>query len=146
MRALLEQEWRNHRRARDVALMELHRAREATTVGDAKWFLNRWHSSAARPRALIEVFNLMFAPRRDAGECFWRWIMEEWEGFDRIPHAHFERLFLRYRDAWSADYMSADVRSVYNNLPARIVAFRGQDRTQYGLSWTLDRGVAHSFA
>jgi hypothetical protein len=57
-----------------------------------------------------------------------------------LPVAHF-------RDGWSADYLSEDDRALYDALPERFTAYRGQDfLAAAGLSWTLNRDAAARFA
>lgn len=72
----------------------------------------------------------------DDGALFWEVVTRAWSGFDAIPHEDFADLFKRFVDT-----------SPSNELPANLTVYRGQDAdAPKGLSWTLDRKVAATFA
>lgn len=70
------------------------------------------------------------------GKAFWEVMVEAWLTFDLIPHKEFVRLFKRF--ATSAPSV---------DLPESMTVYRGQSAdAPKGLSWTLNRAVAESFA
>jgi hypothetical protein len=101
------------------------------------------YSSSERPEAIVGWAN-SYARRSDpaVGPLFWKTLHQEWDGFDRIDHRAFQRLFRRFRPWWQAP---GD--GFYNSLPEKLQIFRGTDAGQpVGLSWTLELPVAESFA
>lgn len=82
-----------------------------------------------------------------------RLLGEEWSGFDNIGQ-HIDDLFdspLFWRDdakdaAVRREMMTADEQAAYDALPEVITIFRGcYKHNKWGLSWTLDKGVAERF-
>lgn len=105
--------------------------------------LLRWHGSAERPRALLDLVSAM----RVDGAAFWRLVVEAWSGFDRIPHRDFAAAFRNYRSAWSPDAMGPADRAAFDALPAQVTIYRGQSaQAAPGLAWSLVREVATGFA
>jgi hypothetical protein len=105
--------------------------------------LNRYFGSADRARAFSDLFKLSKLP----SEYFWQLLVENWASFDLIPHNEFEKSFRKYRRAWRADHMKADDLAFYKPLPKAFTVYRGQNEgARVGLSWTLDEGVAKTFA
>jgi hypothetical protein len=105
--------------------------------------------STARPYEFLMVHRRIFGRRRwrDAGAAFWRWLPDQWPGFDAIPHDLYQRAFMRWRPDWSPNCMNDDDRRAFEALPATVPIFRGQDAgAVLGLSWTLKREVAKEFA
>jgi hypothetical protein len=72
----------------------------------------------------------------EEGVAFWEVVVEEWSGFDLIPHEEFSVQFLRFsRCAPRCDAQGS------------ITLYRGQDRFgALGLSWTLCKETAAQFA
>ena len=104
--------------------------------------------SAARPLAFLALHRNVF-PRstEQAGAEFWRWVANEWSGFDAIPHATFQRQFSKWRLHWDASHMPVAERRLFESLPRNTTIYRGQRSLRKpGLSWTLDRTVAEGFA
>ncbi len=115
------------------------------SIEAADAFLDRFFGSRERPLVVLDLLPLLFdAPSL---ESLWSWLAEKWSLFDLIPHARFQRAFRRYRASWSSDCLPAADRAIYDRLPARFEAYRGQSADKpIGLSWTLNRAVAVGFA
>lgn len=89
--------------------------------------------STARPWHVLEYSQRL---GDSEGAIFWRIVTEAWSGFDLIPHAEFEKQFLRF---------SATAPGSSGAYP--ITLFRGQDANALvGLSWTSCPSVAAGFA
>jgi hypothetical protein len=100
-------------------------------------------NSEERAHVLAEWFDELGDENdSELGPVFWRLVEQEWSGFDAIDHDHYEYLFERFRPYWQEPKCD-----FYRSLPDRFVAYRGSDnRSPPGLSWTLSRKVARSFA
>src|SRR5271166_216862 len=117
-------------------------------------YLHRWFGSHQRPDAFLDIINDEdpdFADSTDLvcldNETVWRALHLCWDGFDRIPHKRYAKLFKSIRRDWSAEYLGDDDRKFYETLSDRFTAYRGQDvGSPVGLSWTLDREIAAGFA
>jgi hypothetical protein len=105
------------------------------------------HGSHERAEAFLELID--DDGIADRPEIFWRALHAEWSGFDKIPHREFERAFKLAKDKWRKSYLPKPDLAFYDSLPDEIEVYRGADaHAEYavGLSWTLDRTVAESFA
>jgi len=137
----------NERRAKEELLsneaIAAFLAAPSQEAADA--FMLRFSESQQRPHDLL-LFLPHVHPNPFSLDA-WKWIAVEWPGFDRIPHARYQRVF-RYRKlGWSPDCMCPESRAVYDALPNTFTAYRGQDAASpIGLSWTLERDVAAGFA
>ncbi len=72
----------------------------------------------------------------EEGAAFWEVVVEQWSGFDLIPHEEFSVEFLRFlRSAPRCD------------IRGSITLYRGQDLDEaLGLSWTACKKTAAEFA
>jgi len=97
----------------------------------------RMADSAGRPGWVLH-WAATLDPRKPAdAAAFWRVVVAEWSHFDAIPHDLFAMLFDMFRDTAPGA----------PELPERFTVYRGQDYDdEPGLSWTLARNVAESFA
>jgi len=100
----------------------------------------RRYNSVQRPEALIR-WALSHDVNRDGetGPLFWLLVSQEWSGFDRVNQQAFTWLFDRFRPWWRPPETDS-----YRDLPRQFQAWRGG--SQAGLSWTLNRAVAETFA
>lgn len=106
--------------------------------------LYRWHGSAERPWAFLDLFEEMGG---EDGAAFWRLVAKLWSGFDAIPHDDFAAAFRRARRAWTAAAMKAEDRAAFDALSHLVTIYRGQDAdAPLGLAWTLRPDVAEGFA
>jgi hypothetical protein len=79
-----------------------------------------------RPAATLDCF----ATRRRSpavGRRFWRFLAENWAGFDRVERARCVRMFARFRPDWTRDALDCEGRSIYDSLPETFTAYRGQN-------------------
>ena len=92
------------------------------------------HGSSARRPLLVSEWAFQLPP--ECGEAFWQVVTACWDGFDRIPHVDYEKLFEMFSD-----------RVPPCDVPESLTVYRGQDAdAEKGLSWTRDRKVAEAFA
>ncbi|WP_144259500.1 hypothetical protein [Methylocystis sp. ATCC 49242] len=100
--------------------------------------------SAQRPHEFLAVCSEFDSRPRFVWEHFHYF----WNSFDAIPHYKFAKLLRSIRSDWRADHIDdLKDRDFYDELPEEIIAFRGQDRcAPLGLSWTVDKEVAETFA
>ncbi len=84
---------------------------------------------------------------------YWRGLGDTWQDCERQDIAHWywgfywTRLHRNHEERWQ--YVMTDgERAQVNGLPARVTVYRGVNpfNKASGLSWTLDRDVAHWFA
>jgi hypothetical protein len=104
-------------------------------------------NSDQRPLQYLRLFKKAWGPFRDPAVAA-RVLVENWSGFDAIPHHWFvELVFPRLSNEELMGAMSADARAFLAGLPNPFLAWRGQDAgKQLGLSWTLDPTTAADFA
>lgn len=92
------------------------------------------HNSAELPWAVLN----WIADEEPSEPTFWAVMVREWDGFDRIPHEDFEATFENY---------ICPPRNLPDEVKTPVTIYRGQSADDpKGLSWTLNRAVAESFA
>ncbi len=115
-------------------------------------FLFRWHGSAERARAFLDIVAEMPACR---GPGFWRCAAACWASFDAIPHRDFASECRAHRHGWKPDAMAGNDRAAFDALPKLLTIYRGQDAGDtrgrwhtpaLGLAWTLRCNVAEGIA
>ena len=94
-----------------VALAALIREASPASIPD---FLFRWHGSAERSRAFLDIVAEMPACR---GPGFWRCAAACWASFDAIPHRDFAAAFRAHRHGWTPDAMTGNDRAAFDALP-----------------------------
>ena len=104
----------------------------------------KYCDSIGRPRALIDwvlEHTRKGTPNDELGPVFWELVRDWWSTFDLVEHDMFCVAFNRFKPYWKPQPELKD-------LPERITVWRGGDRyrVRKGLSWTMDRSVAESFA
>jgi hypothetical protein len=134
--------WELQKQRADALLSAIKAGDNATIVSAADDYL-RLGGSSDRPWMFLEIMKAY----RVNGEAFWRILHLCWNGFDRIPHRQFARLFRIYRQAWRSEYLPLADAEEFCRLPETITVYRGQDATApVGLSWSTKRSVAEDFA
>lgn len=127
----------------DNLLFSLRAGDTATAVNAAVDYL-RLFGSADRP---WKFQNIMEMAGQTCGDFFWRTLHLEWSSFDRIPHRNFARLFQLHRGAWRSEHLTPADAEAFGRLPEVVTAYRGQAAANpVGLSWSLKKQVAESFA
>jgi hypothetical protein len=104
-------------------------------------------NSDQRPLQYLRLFKKGWGPFRDPAVAA-RVLVEKWSGFDAIRHDWFVELVLPHlsREVLMGA-MRAEARAFLDDLPDPFLAWRGQDAgKRLGLSWTVDRATAYTFA
>jgi hypothetical protein len=123
--------------------------RDSVTSLDGAERINQylaWFGSHRRAFALWES-TLDATP-----ETFWRVVLENWNSCDSINPRAFHKLLLdtfrdRLQQASPLDFMQAEDRDFFDNLPDPVTAFRGCARNGVRrMPWTTDLAVAEYFA
>ena len=79
-------------------------------------------------------------------EIFWRSLHDFWTVCDGTNAVVLAKMMRRFKRGWRAEYMLPENLDAYNELPELIKVWRGQDRGDFGLSWSTSREVALRFA
>lgn len=109
-------------------------------AGEVNAFLFGPYGGESSDRAyLFAQWASTLKPSR-GGKAFWEVVRQQWSSFDRIDHAEYQRQFRRFAPYWAAT-------SEVTDLEDEMVVYRGQSSlSPLGLSWSLRRDVAESFA
>ena len=103
--------------------------------------------SAQRPQTFVELWVDGFF--RSDPDFLAKALVEEWSGFDSIPHGDFAEILFALRQL-EVDLRAApsdEDRAFFDALPDPVTIYRGQDASAApGLSWTTDREVATKLA
>lgn len=111
-------------------------------IGEAIAEIHRRCNSTSRPDAFLRLFA------KFPHVSVWPIVVENWPGFDLIPHKKFESLFRKNADTWSKNAMTGADLELYDSLPEKVTVYRGGNGSTAarGLSWTLCPEVAERFA